>query len=99
MAVSYPLAQLGNFFIWLFILFAAFYYRIPIPIGDQFALPLVSLLSGFGSPTSSVDAVAFLAGWLDLPSEATNLYVGMMTITRYGQVVVSVMGFAFVTTT
>jgi len=97
MAVSYPLAQLGNFFIWLFILFAAFYYRIPIPIGDRFALPLVSLLSGFGSPTSSIDAVAFLAAWLDLPSDATNLYVGMMTITRYGQVVVSVMGFAFVT--
>lgn len=97
LAVSYPLAQLGNFFIWLFILFAAFYYRIPIPVGDRLALPLVSLLSGFGSPSSSVDAVAFLAQWVDLPVDATNLYVGMMTITRYGQVVVSVMGFAFVT--
>ena len=95
--MSYPLAQLGNFFIWLFILFAAFYYRIPIPVGDQFALPFVTLLSGFGSPSSSVDAVAFLADWLDLPPGATNLYVGMMTITRYGQVVASVMGFAFVT--
>jgi Na+/H+-dicarboxylate symporter/ABC-type amino acid transport substrate-binding protein len=97
LAVSYPLAQLGNFFIWLFILFAAFYYRIPIPAGDQVALPFISLLSGFGSPSSSIDAVAFLAQWLDLPSNATSLYVGMMTITRYGQVVVSVMGFAFVT--
>lgn len=97
LAVSYPLAQLGNFFIWLFILFAAFYYRIPIPAGDQLALPFLALLSGFGSPSSSVDAVAFLAQWLDLPPDATNLYVGMMTITRYGQVIVSVMGFAFVT--
>ncbi len=69
----------------------------PFPIGDQLALPFITLLSGFGSPSSSVDAVAFLAKWLDLPPDATNLYVGMMTITRYGQVVASVMGFAFVT--
>ena len=97
LAVSYPLAQLGNFFIWLFILFAAFYFRLPIPAEKQLALPLVTLLSGFGSPSSSVDAVAFLSGWLAFPDEATNLYVGMMTITRYGQVMASVMGFAFVT--
>jgi Na+/H+-dicarboxylate symporter len=97
LAVSYPLAQLGNFFIWLFVLFAAFYYRIPLSLGEQTALPFVTLLSGFGSPTSSVDAVAFLTDWLSFPPEATDLYVGMMTVTRYGQVVVSAMGFAFVT--
>lgn len=96
LAVSYPLAQLGNFFIWLFVLFAAFYYRVPISPGHQLSLPFVTLLSGFGSPTSSVNAVAFLSAWLGLPEEANNLYVGMMTITRYGQVVASVMGFAFV---
>ena len=97
LAVSYPLAQLGNFFIWLFVLFAAFYYRIPLSLGEQFLLPAISLLSGFGSPSSSVDAVAFLTDWLTFPPEATNLYVEMMTLTRYGQVAASVMGFAFVT--
>jgi ABC-type amino acid transport substrate-binding protein len=97
LAVSYPLAQLGNFFIWLFVLFAAFYYRVPISADQHIALPFVALLSGFGSPSSSVDAVAFLTDWLTFPAEATSLYVGMMTITRYGQVVASVMGFAFVT--
>ena len=96
-AVSYPLAQLGNFFIWLFVLFGAYYFRISLPAGDQIALPFVTLLSGFGSPSSSVDAVASLTAWLGFPDRATNLYVGMMTITRYGQVVASVMGFAFVT--
>jgi Na+/H+-dicarboxylate symporter len=96
LAVSYPLAQLGNFFIWLFVVFAAFYFRVPLSAADQLALPFVTLLSGFGSPTSSVDAVAFLSAWLGLPDDANNLYVGMMTITRYGQVVASVMGFAFV---
>ncbi len=97
LVVSYPLAQLGNFFVWLFILFAAYYFRVPIDVGDQLVLPFVTLLSGFGSPTSSIGAVTFLAQWLSLPAETTNLYVGMMAITRYAQVVASVMGFAFVT--
>ena len=97
LAISYPLAQLGNFFIWLFILFGAYYYRIPLNEGKEIALPFVTFLSGFGSPTTSVDSVDFLASWVRFPTEATELYVSMMTITRYGQVVASVMGFAFVT--
>ncbi|MCR9214839.1 MAG: cation:dicarboxylase symporter family transporter [Proteobacteria bacterium] len=97
LAVSYPLAQLGNFFIWLFVLFAAFYYRAPIDIDDQILLPLVTLLSSFGSPSTSIDAVSFMSNWLTFPPEATGLYVEMMTITRYGQVLASVMGFAFIT--
>ena len=97
LAVSYPLAQLGNFFAWLFILFAAFYYGIGLSAGQQLALPFLTLLSGFGSPTSSVNQVAFLTNWLSFPGAATGLYVAMMSVTRYGQVLASVMGFAFVT--
>jgi len=99
LAVSYPFGQLGNFFIWLFILFCAYYYRVPIgnDSADTVVLPIVSLLSGIGSPTSSVDAVAFLTNWLGFPDAATGLYVSMMTVTRYGQVLASVMGFAFIT--
>lgn len=96
LAISYPLGQLGNYFIWLFILFSAFYFRVPIDDGNQLMLPFVSFLSGIGSPSSSIDAVAFLASWLDMPDEATNLYVGMTAITRYPQVIASVMGFAFI---
>jgi len=99
LAVSYPFGQLGNFFIWLFVLFCAYYYRVPIGEegAEEFVLPFVSLLSGIGSPTSSVNSVAFLSDWLLLPDVATGLYVSMMTITRYGQVLASVMGFAFIT--
>ncbi len=97
LAVSYPLAQLGNFFIWLFVLFGAYYYRVPLSDSQELSLPFVSLLSGIGSPSSSIDAVDFLVSWLQFPADATGLYVGMMTITRYGQVVASVMGFTFVT--
>lgn len=96
LAVSYPLGQLGNYFIWLFVLFAAFYYRVPISNVDQITLPFMVLLSGIGSPSSSIDAVDFLSSWLNFPSEATSLYAGMMTITRYGQVVTAVVGFAFI---
>ncbi len=97
LAISYPLAQLGNLFILLFALFCAFYYRIPISGSDQVALPFIALLSGIGSPSSSINAVAFLSDWLAFPADATGLYVGLITVTRYGQVVASVMGFAFVT--
>jgi Na+/H+-dicarboxylate symporter len=99
LAISYPFGQLGNFFIWLFVLFCAYYYRVPIGEegAEEYVLPFVSLLSGIGSPTSSVNSVAFLSDWLLLPEAATGLYVSMMTITRYGQVLASVAGFAFIT--
>jgi Na+/H+-dicarboxylate symporter/ABC-type amino acid transport substrate-binding protein len=95
LSVAYPLGQLGNFFIYLFLVFAAYYYRTPIEPLDRVLLPAMTLLSGFGSPTSAVNAVSFLSGWLPLPSGTPGLYVEMQTITRYGQVLVSVMGFAF----
>jgi proton glutamate symport protein len=95
LAVAYPLGQLGNFFVYLFILFAMFRFGVAPDPSVQVALPLVSLLSGIGSPTSSIDAVDFLSTWLALPPQTTGLYVSLMTLTRYGQVVVSVAGFAF----
>jgi Na+/H+-dicarboxylate symporter/ABC-type amino acid transport substrate-binding protein len=94
-AVAYPLGQLGNFFVYLFILFALFYFGVVPDPFMKVLLPLVSLLSGVGSPTSSVNAVDFLSKWLGLPSQTTALYVSLMTLTRYAQVIVSVAGFAF----
>ncbi|HEY5813408.1 MAG TPA: cation:dicarboxylase symporter family transporter [Terrimicrobiaceae bacterium] len=94
-SVAYPLGQLGNFFVYLFIIFALFYNGVVIPAGDASLLPLITLFSCVGSPTSSVDAVTFLAQWLGLPDQTPSLYVSLMTLTRYGQVVASVAGFAF----
>jgi proton glutamate symport protein len=63
-SVAYPLGQLGNFFVYLFIVFAFFYNGVVADTLEVWLLPLVSLLSCVGSPTSSVDAVAFLRnGW------------------------------------
>jgi Na+/H+-dicarboxylate symporter/ABC-type amino acid transport substrate-binding protein len=94
-SVAYPLGQLGNFFVYLFIVFALFFNGVvPQPL-ERWLLPVVTLLSCVGSPTSSVDAVTFLARWLDLPEQTASLYVSLMTLTRYGQVIASVAGFAF----
>ncbi|MEM1363115.1 MAG: cation:dicarboxylase symporter family transporter [Pseudomonadota bacterium] len=97
LSVSYPLAQVGNFFILAFLLYASFYFFVPIQGPQLFALPGMTLISGIGSPSSSIGAVSFLSGWLGLPSLATDLYVETMTVTRYAQVLASVSAFAFVT--
>ncbi|MCF8041171.1 MAG: cation:dicarboxylase symporter family transporter [Desulfarculaceae bacterium] len=97
LAVNYPLGQLGNFFVYFFILFVAFYTRTSLSTGELAALPFMTLFSCFGSPTSTVNAVDFLGAWLKLPGHPTALYVETMMITRYGQVALSVMGFAFLT--
>lgn len=97
LSIAYVLSQLGNYFIALFLIFASYHQRVALAVSEWVLLPFMTLLSGIGSPSASVDAVAFLAEWLRLPPETTNLYVETMTITRYGQVALSVMGFAFVT--
>jgi len=95
LSVAYPLGQLGNFFVYLFLVFAAYYFKAPLEGRNEALLPLMTLLSGFGSPTSAVNAVAFLSEWLPLPRGTPELYVELQTITRYGQVIASVMAFAF----
>lgn len=97
LSVSYPLAQVGNFVILVFVFYALFYYSVPIETRQMIELPFITLLSGIGSPTSSIGAVSFLTNWLGLPAEATNLYVETMAVTRYGQVLASISGFAFIT--
>lgn len=97
LAVNYPLGQLGNFFVFFFILFLCFYARTPLGFSEQLTLPLMTLFSCFGSPTSSVNAVDFLGHWLRLPGHPADLYVETMMVTRYGQVALSVMGFTFLT--
>src|SRR5262249_59982707 len=67
LSVAYPLGQIGNFFIYLFLVFATYFYKVPIEGRDHALLPLMTLLSGFGSPTSAVNAVDFLSAWLSLP--------------------------------
>lgn len=94
-SVAYPFGQLGNYFVYLFLVFAAALNGVALNGAVQWLLPPVSLISCVGSPTSSIDAVKFLSSWIGLPSDTTALYVGLMALIRYGQVLASVAGFAF----
>jgi len=97
LAVNYPLGQLGNFFVYFFMLFAAVNFGATVSLFKSIALPFMTLLSCVGSPTSTVNAVDFLSSWLGLHGSALPLYIETMVITRYGQVALSVTGFAFLT--
>jgi proton glutamate symport protein len=97
LSLSYVLAQLGNYFLYLLMLFAAYLHHLRLTTPEQFLLPLWTLLSGFGSPTATVDGVAFLAAWLRLPADVLELFLETWTVTRYGQVALSVIGFGFAT--
>jgi len=98
-SVAYPLGQLGNFFVYLFVFFGAFLYGVRIPPTKDLLLPFVSLLSCFGSPTSSIVSAKFLSDWLQLGPDAEPLFVELMVILRYGMVTASIMGFAFLSFT
>jgi len=97
LAVGYPIAQAGNLFVFLFMVFAAYNFEAAQGLTTWLALPLLTLLSTVGTPVATVDAVEFLAKWMNLPPEAGLLYVEMFTLTRYPQVLLSTMGIAFVT--
>jgi len=97
MAVSYPFAQVGNLFVIFFIVFAAFYVHASLPGAAWVSLPVFTVLSTVGTPVSTVNAVAFIAQYLGMPADIKLLYVDLMTLTRYPQVLLSTMGIAFVT--
>lgn len=97
MAITYPLGQLGNLYVYLFVLFAANFYQTSLSAFQQLLLPVTTVLSTFGTPASTVDAVAFVRNWLQLPTPATDLYVESWTFLRYPQVLASSVGLAFLT--
>jgi proton glutamate symport protein len=97
LSIGYVLAQLGNYFVYLLILYACYAYDTRLGVTQALLLLVMTLLSCLGSPTATVDAVAFLAHWLRLPDGVTELWLETWTITRYGQVLLSVMGFGVVT--
>ncbi len=97
LSLSYVFAQLGNNFVYLLILYASYVSQMPLRLAQKALLPLMTLLSCFGSPSATYDSVVFLSKWLHLPSSVLDLYVETSAITRFGQVLISVSGFFFIT--
>lgn len=98
-ALSYALAQVGNHFCDLLLYFAAYRAGHPIPLGQQMLLPLLTVLSCVGTPSTTIGAVKFFSSWLHLPSGTTELWIATTAITRYGQVLLSVSAFGFISST
>jgi len=99
LSIAYPLGQLGNFFAYLYILFAAFACGQAIPAVASTFLPVMTLFSCFGTPASSVNAVSFLSNAFNLPPNTSDLFVELLAVLRYGQVIATTMGFAFLSFT
>jgi Na+/H+-dicarboxylate symporter/ABC-type amino acid transport substrate-binding protein len=97
LSLSYVLVPLGNYFLYLLMLYGAYAYKVRLTTPEELLLPLWTVLSGLGAPSAIVDGATFLGRWLHLPSDLLDLFLETWTVTRYGQVVLSVMGFGFAT--
>ena len=97
LSLSYVFAQLGNYFVYLLILYTTYVAAAPLRLAEKAALPLMTLLSCLGSPSATYDSVVFLSKWLHLPASVFDLYVETSAITRFAQVLASVAGFYFIT--
>src|ERR1700722_2008173 len=96
LSLSYVFAQLGNYFVYLLILYSSYVSVVPLKLAEKVLLPLMTLLSCLGSPSATFDSVVFLSNWLHLPASVLDLYVETSAVTRFGQVLVSVSGFFFI---
>jgi proton glutamate symport protein len=97
LSIGYVFAQLGNNFVYLFIFYAVYSASTVLNLGQQLLLPPLTLLSAVGTPSSTIGSIVFICKWLHLPSALLNVYVATWTVTRYPQVLLSVLGFCFVT--
>ncbi|MBV8509692.1 MAG: cation:dicarboxylase symporter family transporter, partial [Xanthobacteraceae bacterium] len=95
-SLAYVFASLGNYFVALFIIYAAQHFRVSLDWVQQLMLPPITLLSSSGAPSTTISGAGFMAQWLGLPSATVPLYVEAMTVTRYGQVALSVSAYAFI---
>src|SRR5262249_51231746 len=84
LSLSYVLAQLGNYFIYLFMLYEVYDHKLRLTLAQELLLPVWTLLSGLGSPSATVDGVAFLGRWLGLPATTLDVFIETWTVTRYG---------------
>jgi len=94
-SLAYPFAQLGNLGVLLFFYFCSFFFQVNYSLIEKILLPPLTLLSTIGSPSGVVNAVIFLRGVYHMPESTIDLFTATTIFTRYGQVAISVMGFAF----
>jgi len=93
LSVAYALAHLGNLVVYFFVLFALQRFHVEPAGGQQLLLPVLAAVSSIGAASSTFNALAFLQSWLGLPQETLSLYLETFAVTRFGQTLLSVIGF------
>lgn len=94
--IYYPFAQVGNFFVFFFLVFGAAYYGQAISHESRHVLSLLSYVASIGSPSTLLAAVGFAQKWLSLPHDLITMFTQTNAITRFGRVLATTMGIAFV---
>lgn len=95
--VSYPIAQIGNYMVYLFVIFAAYYFNDYLFQVKYHVLPFIAYFATIGTSNSIASGLNFITEWLPLNNDTLPLYFGIMPLLKYPQVLVSVMGYTFVT--
>jgi proton glutamate symport protein len=98
LAISYPICQMGNCFAFLFMVAIGAYFHQSLTSTETITLSLFTFLSSIGSPTATVNSIQFMLNLIHFPESGLDLYVLLLPLTRYPQVLVSVVSMAFLTT-
>lgn len=88
--LAYSFVQLGNIFLFLFIVFMGFYFRDALTTPEKALLPFLTLLLSLGASSSSISSVSFLVDYLKWPEQTVNLYMETSAITGNFQVMLSI---------
>jgi len=97
LSVGYVLAHLGNLVIYFFVLFALERFHVQPSNGQLLLLPVLTAISSIGAASSTFNVLAFLQSWLGLPEVTSQLYLETFAVTRFGQTLLSVLGFGSIT--
>jgi len=90
--LAYSFTQLGNLFLYLFVLFMSFFLREALQPSEQLLLPLHILFLSLGAPSKSLNGVAFLTEHLQWPKDMIDYYITTNAVTQNFQVLLSVAG-------
>jgi proton glutamate symport protein len=88
--LAYSFTQLGNLFLYLFVLFMSFFLRESLQTSEKLLLPIHVLFLSLGAPSKSLNGISFLTEHLQWPKNMIEYYVTTNALTQNFQVLLSV---------
>lgn len=80
--IAYNFPTSGNLLVFLFILFASFFYSIDLSFTDHLKMIFLGIPSLFGPSTVVINAVNFMCDQLRIPVDSISLFLETMPFTR-----------------